>query len=257
MALVLITFSTCSCSRYYYVPNIQNVPLFREKNESRISGAIGEGDESKSFEIQAAYSITGHLGFTASFMSAKGGDISTDGNWAKGHYIEGAIGYFVPVSKAGVFEIYGGYAGSGQNHHYINDHYSSSTGIITQTDGGTADVSFSKFFVQPSFGLTFRAFDIALSSRISALNFTINSNNITGNENLYTRLNSLSGKGHLVLEPAITIRGGWKNVKVQVQGSLATYSDGDDTSYGEEYHVSVGLFVSFSQRYIDKARKEK
>jgi hypothetical protein len=31
----------CSCSHYYYVPSVQNVPLFREKNEYRFSGTYG------------------------------------------------------------------------------------------------------------------------------------------------------------------------------------------------------------------------
>lgn len=65
-----------SCSHYYYVPNVQNVPLFREKNEYRISGSYGFGDESSCAEVQAAYSVSDKIGIMTDFMSAKGGTIN-------------------------------------------------------------------------------------------------------------------------------------------------------------------------------------
>jgi hypothetical protein len=43
------------CTHYYYVANVQNVPLFKEKNEFRLSGAYGFGDYSECTEVQAAY----------------------------------------------------------------------------------------------------------------------------------------------------------------------------------------------------------
>ena len=77
----------CSCSHYYYVSNVQNVPLFREKNEYRISGIYAVGDETTCAEVQAAYSVTGKIGIMADFMTAKGGNVS-DNNWGKGNYFD-------------------------------------------------------------------------------------------------------------------------------------------------------------------------
>jgi hypothetical protein len=56
---VLILFPMiwlCSCTHYYSVASVQNVPLFKEKKELRLSGAYAFGDKSESIEIQSAYS---------------------------------------------------------------------------------------------------------------------------------------------------------------------------------------------------------
>jgi len=44
-AFLFLSALLCSYSHYYYVPSTQNVPLFREKNEIRISGTLAEGEE--------------------------------------------------------------------------------------------------------------------------------------------------------------------------------------------------------------------
>ena len=96
---LLISILLCSCSHYYYVPSTQNVPLYREKNDYRLSGTRAGGEESVCTEVQAAYSVTDHMGIMANFMSARGGDISDNTNWAKGNYLDGAIGYYEPKNK--------------------------------------------------------------------------------------------------------------------------------------------------------------
>jgi len=42
IALLFLPVLFCSCSHYYYVPNSQNVPLFREKNEYRFQEHLQE-----------------------------------------------------------------------------------------------------------------------------------------------------------------------------------------------------------------------
>ena len=181
----------CSCSHYYYVSNVQNVPLFREKNEYRISGIYAVGDETTCAEVQAAYSVTGKIGIMADFMTAKGGKVS-DNNWGKGNYFDGAIGYYKPLGKSGVFEIYGGLGGSTQHHEYTILNFNG--GTIYNSYGGKSDLSFLKAFVQPSIGLTYKSFDIAVSTRISRISFTNIDNSISGNPDLYNRLNALLDK---------------------------------------------------------------
>jgi len=65
-----------------------------------------------------------------------------------------------------------------------------------------------KLFVQPSFGLMFNVFDIALSTRLCRLSFKSIENNTYGNTYINNELNTLANKNHLLLEPAIPIRGG-------------------------------------------------
>jgi hypothetical protein len=228
-----------SCSHYYYVPSAQNVPLFREKNEFHISGSYGEGSETKGINIQAAYSLTDKVGIMTDFMSAKGGSLS-DHNYGKGNYFGGAVGYFKPVDKFGVFEIYGGLGRGDQYHEYSSFYYNQSIGY--------ADLSFVKLYIQPSFGFTSDCFDIALSTRISRITFNLLDNNISGNTDSYNNLFALSDKSHLFLEPGITFRAGWKSVKVQVQAVYSRYLNNPKLYIGEEYHFSLGLHCTFGKK---------
>jgi hypothetical protein len=228
-----------SCSHYYYVPGAQNVPLFREKDELHISGSYGEGLESKGINIQAAYSLTDNVGIMTDFISAKGGNLSNN-NYARGNYFDVAAGYFKPLDKFGVFEIYGGLGRGEQHHEYGSFYYNQSTGY--------ADLSFIKLYIQPSFGFTSDYFDIAFSTRISRITFNILDNNISGNTDSYNNLFTLSDKSHLFLEPGITLRAGWKSVKVQVQAVYSRYLNNPRLYIGEEYHLSLGLYFALGKK---------
>jgi hypothetical protein len=244
---ILVAIFLSSCTHYYYVANVQNVPLFKEKNECRISGSLGSGDESACIEVQTAYSVTDKIGIMANFMSAKGGDVSNH-NYGSGNYFEGAVGYYKPVGRFGVFETYGGLGFSNQHHEYTSPYYSE--------NNGTSDLSSLKFYIQPSFGFTSKFFDIAVSTRVSALTFNIISNNISGNYELYNDLNSLSTKVRYYFEPAITLRAGWQYTKVQFQAAYSGNFIHEDMHIGECYHFSIGLYLSFGNRFKPQGQKK-
>ena len=228
-----------SCSHYYYVPTAHNVPLFREKDELRISGSYAEGLETKCIDIQAAYSLTDKIGIMTDFMSAKGGS-RLDHNYGKGNYFDAAVGYFKPLSKFGVFEIYGGLGRGDQYHEYSSFYYNKSMGY--------ADLSFLKLYMQPSFGFTSDFFDFAVSTRISRITFNNINNNLSGNTDSYNNLFALSDKSHLFLEPGITVRAGWKSVKVQLQAVFSRYLNNPELNIGEEYHISLGLYCTLGKK---------
>jgi hypothetical protein len=246
IATLFITVCLSGCTHYYYVANVQNVPLFKEKNEIRLSGEYGFGDYSECAEVQAAYSLNKNLGIMTNFMSAKGGSVSGK-DYGKGYYFDGAIGYFKTINNHGVFEIYGGLGGSSQHHQYSGTNFNQ--GSFSREYYGSSDLSFIKLFIQPSFGLTFNIFDIALSTRICSLSFNNTDNDITGNSNLYNDLNSTANRSYLFLEPAFTIRGGWKYLKVQFQVAVANVFDKPDLFFVEQPHISVGLYTSIATRY--------
>ena len=234
----------CSCTHYYYVPNVQNVPLFKEKNEFRLSGALGAGDVSGSIDLQTAFSISDHIGMMTNYMYAHGEDKSNN-NWGKGSYFEGAVGYFKPFSEYLVFEIYGGLGGCKQNHQYYSFSF---PGPGTYT--GTSELSFSKLFIQPSLGVIFKGFDFAISTRLCNLSFNKTDNQINRqtDESEYNNLNSIAqNKRYMFLEPALTIRGGSKNIKVQVQAAFSSYSKYSDL-YFEKSHISIGLYFNIVQK---------
>ena len=246
----------CSCSHYYYVPNVQNVPMFREKNEYRLSGTYGLGTETSCLEVQGAYSVTGNFGIMTNFMSAKGIENSAE-SWAKGSYLDAAIGYYKPLHKSGVFEIYGGVGGSKQHHQYRSEIYDPGNPAYNNFNAGTSDVTFIKIFVQPSIGMTFNGFDFAFSTRFNRLSFNKTDNHIDKllNEHEFEKLNTTAQtKNFLFFEPALTIRGGWKYLKVQLQGATASYLNNEHYHF-DQYHISIGLNVAIAKRYLKDVSK--
>jgi hypothetical protein len=97
-----LLFIISDCTHYYYVPNVQNVPLFKEKNEVRLTLAAGEG-EFQWGEIQAAYSVGKNIGIMANCHSATGNESIVNFERCSGSYFEGGAGYFKPQNKLTVF----------------------------------------------------------------------------------------------------------------------------------------------------------
>jgi len=235
---ILTAVLLSGCTHYFYVPNTQNVPLFMEKNEYRASLSIGGGGESNAIDGQVAYSVTNHIAVMTNFIHAQGGKDSGN-NWAKGKLIEGAIGYYKPFKTNGVFEIYGGYGGGNQHHNYGDD----------KTNLGSSDLSFTRIFLQPSVGITFKGFDFALSTRVCRLNFNkIDIQNIThGND--FDAVDAIAHhKTSYLVEPAFTIRGGWKYVKLQFQLMSSKNLTNPDLHF-EPSRLSFGVYFTIADRY--------
>ena len=237
------------------LPNAQNVPLFKEKNEYRLFGATKNKKESNDFliahvpfsitEIQAAYSVTDKIGIMAKFITAKAGDFKNHKNdWGKAKYMEGAIGYYKPLKKHGLLEMYGGFGTGSQHHQYPYN--------------ATSDLSFTKLFVQPSIGYTSKGFDIAFSVRFCNLYFSkINYNDTTISRFHQSEIDQISQNKNLFpVEPALTIRAGIEYVKFQLQ---AVYSRNINNNNLDEYirpmNITFGLYISVAKRFWKKETK--
>ncbi len=257
--------SSCCSPHYYYIPNVQNVPLFKEKNEYRASVEVGVGSYFSNKEVQAAYSITDKIAIMANFMSFKN---VNNGNVANGKYFDAAVGYYKPLGKSGVFEVYGGF-GTGNLHDQYNPYnVYDTTGLILQSYNQISSLSFTKIFLQPSIGLTFKGFDIALSTRICGLYFNKINNQIIDNhqpnsdcnQNDFERVNMLAhNKNWYFIEPALTIRGGWKYVKAQLQAGISTINLYRPNQYGglfDPFNFNMGLYITIAKRYGKKFQKK-
>lgn len=251
-AFLLVEMLVTSCMHYYYVANEQNVPLFKEKNELHMTGTFSLGDESESFEVQSAFSITDKLGIMANMMSTRGGIISNH-NYGEGYYFDGGIGYFHPIGDKFVFEAYGGLGRSHQEHEYSTFRYDEATGVWGTFTEGKSELAFTKLFIQPAFGFTSKYLDVAFSARLCRLSYDIINNDITLNNEWHFDLNQLSNKSHFFIEPALTVRGGWKYIKAQFQVSASTYLNNSGYSFGEEFHLSFGLYFTIANRYKKNA----
>lgn len=247
LAALAATFILSSCSHHYYVPATQNVPLLREKNEFRGTVAIGTGDETSTVDVQAAYAVTDKFAVIGNFMSAKGGDESA-GNWGRGSYGDLGFGYYKAFEGYYVFDCFVGLGLANQQHAY-NRQETNTGGTSVTVSNGSSELRYARWFLQPSIGLTFNAFDVAFTPAFSYVNFTkVNNNMLVSNED-YLDLDAIAAHRNSVLfEPAFTIRGGWKYVKVQAQYSAASNLSNPDLNFLKS-KASIGLSFAIAPRY--------
>lgn len=237
-----------SCSHTYYVPNTVNVPLFKEKNEVRLAGYYAS-DEVTTYEIQGAYSITNSLAIMVNGMYAYE---YTSEDYGFGHYLDAAVGYYKPLNKHFVVEVFGGLGACKQYHYYESDN---SSGMYT------ANMWFMKNFIQPSIGFTSDYFDIALSTRLATLTFFDFKFNLPSDNTGFDDLQKIiTRNNYLLFEPALTIRGGWKYVKLQAQicPSFQVFPHRLISSLPSQGGIiSAGLCFSFAKRYYRKKQDKK
>src|SRR3954468_1756113 len=209
--LIISTVIFCSCSHVYYSPNSSNVPLFKEKGETRINGYYSLGnaglDEIKGAEIQAAYAVGKNFGimFNTAFMGASEGNVSQK-DAGHGSLVEAGAGYFKPLPNNFVFETYSGLGLGGVTNEY--------------STRGSSKVNFTKFFVQPSIGYSVKNFDIGFASKLSFVNMKIGNTNFMGQDDPYDTHDIEDIKANpnsLLWEPSFFLRVGFKTVKAQFQ----------------------------------------
>ncbi len=223
--------------------------MFKRAEEYRFSAATGGGETINNIDLQGAYSITNNIAVMANYMNAKAGNKSEE-SWGEGGYFESAVGYYKPVLKYGVVELFGGVGFSNQYHEYtarnnlINTSNPVSNGIAT-----FSDLSFNKIFIQPSIGFNNKNFDIAYTPSISRINFHKVSHNIYNEENEYSIVQEIANnKTAYLLEDAVTIRAGWKYLKLQLQFQNVRQLSKPEFQF-EKSTGSLGLMFSFAKWY--------
>lgn len=231
--------SLFSCSHYYYAPNKLNVPMFEKEKEFSASAAMSFGNELGAYEFQTAYAATNNIGIMANAIFA---DVTSGDEYGKGYLIEAGGGYFSPLNKYYVFDIYGGFGFGnvengygGQGNGFINSNYS--------------ELDFKRFFIQPSLGLTTRYIDIILSSRFAGLYYT----DFYYPVNLYERdLEHLryieDNPFSMIFEPAATIRLGYKVLKFQIQ-IVYSLNINNPRLQQEEVNLNLGVCLLIGKEY--------
>lgn len=252
-ALILFLFLLSSCNRYYYIPEIKNVPLFKEKDEYRLSLNFAVTDDIQSADLQTAYSITDHFAVSSSLMFVEGRGYSEDNaiDHGKGNYVDFALGYYKPIHNNIVFEVFGGLGTGSQYHQYL--YRSTSSGVRTIMQSGTANLAFTNAFLQPSIGLTLDNMDIAITTSFKRLNFHQISNEIKPiNKENYDALALLSqNKSSFLIEPSFTVRFGWKYIKLQFQGVYSYNVSHSKLPFADERFI-IGIQFAFAERFSKK-----
>lgn len=226
-----------ACVPMYYAPNAHNVPLLKEKHELRINAGLTAVEDASGPEIQAAYAITDHLGLMIQGAYLKGGNYDT--SWeGEGKIAEIGMGYFKSLGNNMVAEVYGG----------------AGFATITNQRYEAFDLRFAKPFIQPTFGFNSKYFEFAFSPKIALVHYkeplilaeeyVIDANGI-GNY-----ITTKQQQTFFAVEPAITIRAGWKFIKLQGQPGWSF----QDIPYSRKVSFNMGLSFNLAYRYQKAAK---
>jgi hypothetical protein len=227
IAVLILGIGLCSACRTVYSPNAANSPLLQEEKEFKALVAPNN--------VQAAYAVTDHFGVMLNgYLNSYTSDDKDFHN--KGKALELGIGYFNKTPGDVIYEVWGG-AG---RFNVAMDEASASKRF---------DAKATKLFIQPGVGWVSPYFDLGLSSRFSMLNY--NSPEITGYTQQEQRdyyFESLAVKPHLFWEPAITVRGGYKWIKLQVQYGRVIKLSTNQLNYSDDF-TTIGVSFNLAQWY--------
>ena len=228
LILVAILFLS-ACNPTYYIPNPQNVTVFKSKGETRI---LASGEQTK-FHLQGAYAFSDHFAFQTNLGFHQKTEELNSGGGVLG---ELGIGYYQVISEDLVFECYAlGAVGSMKNEFVADMYYPERDGIIK--------ANVTRLGIQPSIAYTSEFFEAAFSTRIARLHYSnIRGNLINGeiNEIEYLKENDSS----TLLEPAITLRAGVKNIKFQYQILGSINMTHPDFKQKKQQH-NLGVYLMF------------
>jgi hypothetical protein len=232
---LVMSISVLSC-KIMYVPNSQNVPMLEEKGD--IKAVVGIKD------LQATYAVTNHFGIMANGYYNKNDWSITSGTLENKYFstrslIEGGAGYYTTLGDNGRFEVYGG-AGYG---HVKYNYDLLDNGVNTETN--TFDIDLLRVFLQPAIGTQSDNVCFAFSTRIAGVSFSgIDSVGYTPVELESQGLNELTDNLFLFIEPALTLRLGFKYVQFQLQPYYNLQVAGPTSINAKEIGCNVGVYLS-------------
>ena len=222
-----------SCNRYYYQTNSVNAPMLGKQHDVNISASADRWSESPTFNLQAAYSPAPHIGVIggwSNFSFRTSDPRPEEGNVnAHASLLEIGAGGYYPIFNTDrglelTVDTYVGYGGGSLK--------------------SDVNMDFSRTYIQPGFNLSTSYFDAGIHTRFSGIKYRNFDSN--GYDEEYIRQQHLEGitdRRHYFFEPALTLRGGYKFIKLQAQ-FVATVPMGQiDWNYNES-QLTLGLYFS-------------
>ena len=205
VVLALAAASSMVGCKTVYVPNTVNVPLLAQAGELRATADANN--------LQAAYAVADGFGVMANghWERSRTDQANTSGEDGQGFLAEAGAGHFRTIGDLLQFEAYGG-LGYGSVQH---DNWET-------VNGARNDYHYSikawKVFAQPSLGITRDVVDAAVSLRMVGLQpFGVRTTNYPIERLRADELADLDQRTWGFLEPAITLRAGYKWLKAFVQ----------------------------------------
>ena len=240
-----------SCSMSYYTPNAQNVPLNDEKLEGGANLSFQKGLYSRGLNLQTAFSPVNHFGillnyhyFSATYSYTSSnfftGVSNTDEGEVKRNFVEMGMGYYIKFQEKFVFEVYGGMGWGNSNFENHGDTYYN----INHIRGKLTD---NRYFLQPAIGwILSEHFELAFSNRFCLLNYKDLILRGGSEINVYELLR-VDDNPLFLIEPAVTLRVGGKNIKFQYQFCFSNYI-GNFNGYYDPLAMSFALFFRVNSK---------
>ena len=230
--LLFIWLVTGSCSRYYYRPTGVSAPLLTSKGDVHGSFShISDDDGVNCSYLELAYSPVKHLGLSAgynSFNHVVGSPDYSSGNVsAQGHMTDVAAGYYYAMGHKIklVGDIYGGYSG----------------GRISSD----VTMNIHRWYLMPGIGVTSKCVELAYNFRLSGVSFS--NFDANGYDDYYLASQNLINNGrridqgsYLFGDQSLTLRGGYKWVKIQFQSVATNAISGVPWNY-KKTSFNIGL----------------
>jgi hypothetical protein len=206
-----------SCSPIYF-PNSHNVPTFSKGGEfqgnmqAQLSTPFSSG-----VQAQAAYSLNDHIAVIGNYgyFQARAGGRSNLG--------EVGVGYFTNPSAKQYTSIFAGYGVSESDLHINNNFHGPAyqDSVLTKHNARQLLSRYSKFFVQPAYGLLFsNRVHLIFSLKASRIDF----DNIYSNDK--DRLRTPYGPTYH-FEPAATLKLNFPNVNLGLLLQWGVHLTGD------------------------------
>jgi len=219
----------------YYVPSAPNTPLLTEKGDLSFSAMRASGSKFTGAEIQAASLPWKHIGIIGSYSN--GGNNSGEPNYMKYNRFEIGSGYVTKFAQGWHFETYAG-LGSGK---ISNSHYT-----------GFSRINLNHFFLQPAIAISDKkqTVQFAISSRVSGVNFKVRDTLFNTDRESFSHnqiKNLYEEPFHLMWEPALTFRAGWKNFLFNAQYSFSADLTNPDL-YREKNNFSIGVSLRYNTK---------
>ncbi|WP_207425149.1 hypothetical protein [Pedobacter sp. SYSU D00535] len=245
LSVFLLSNFFTSCTHYYYAPNSNNTPLFREKNELSLRVHSITGSRHTGGEVQAAYAVGKHTAVMFNyFRGTNERQNDYDKDEGKGSFAEVGGGVFFPLQDPNlVFESYGGFG----------------RGKVTNIYGtSSSEVSYSRFFLQPNIGHRSKHLDFGLSSRFALANMKLNDiqNAAEIEDDEQKALEIVATHKHLILwEPGFMCQVGWEPLKLRAF-LYRSYNLTRSSYPQDDFILGIGLNLRFNTAKLGKGSRK-
>jgi hypothetical protein len=219
----------------YYAPPAAYSPLSSEKNHFDFNITHSAGSSLSGYELHSGYIVSKNIGLMATYSQMK----NTSGSPSNTSYnrFELGVGYIKPLKNNWHFETYAG-MGSGRINNYHHTGYS--------------NVGVTNYFIQPAMALNSRrkTATFGMLSRFSGVNFNVKQKQFDDDREQITAKNLKALEDdpfHILWEPGIVMRAGWKNFKFNGGYTYSVDLTGNDL-HRSKGKVTLGVTAELNTR---------